>query len=183
MRELMKMAMLLAANDGNGGGGATKEMFTGKEWQDEQLAGELDGEWVEVKEGLKLEGELVRAFATMNEESGQPRACYAIKGTQSWPGGAVAEGVFLLGERAAFKQAIRELRLGTSVRITFLTKEPVLANGKKTGREMWKMKFQSKRDGRGEPVEKALYTYWKRNLAAQSLMARPNPGAEEFVPF
>lgn len=170
-------------------GNEQQEMYTGKDWQDEQLAGELDGEWVEVKEGLQLTGTLERAFATMNEDGGQPRACYAIKGTLSWPGAkegdprVTAEGVHLLGERAAFKQAIRELKLGTSVRITFIAKEPIMRGGKKTGQEMWKLKFQSKRDGRGETVERALFTYWKRNLRHLSLVARPNPEAEEFVPF
>ena len=40
------------------------ELYTGAEWKDEQLAGELDGEWVEAKEGLTIEGKLVRAFCT-----------------------------------------------------------------------------------------------------------------------
>ena len=178
VRTLMVMLMGQNKDDGAGGG-----------WHDEQLAGELDGEWVEAKPGLSVEGELLRAFATLNEEDGMPRACYAVKGTMTWPGAkegapkASAEGTFLFGERAAFKQAIRELKLGTHVRLTFLSKEPVLANGKKTNREMWRMKFQSKRNGQGEGVEKALYTYWKRNLSTRALVARPNPSAEEYAPF
>lgn len=166
-----------------------EELFTGSDWQDEQLAGELEGEWVEAKEGLVVEGKLERAFATADEGGLNPRACYAVRGRMSWPGAdgkpsATAEGVFLLGERAAFKSAIRELKLGTSVRLTFIAKEPILRGGKKTGMEMWRMKFQSKRDGRGEPVERALYTYWRRNIRTLAVTAAsPNPSAEEFVPF
>ena len=170
-------AMLMAADQGEGGG-----------WQEEQLAGELEGEWVEAKEGLVVEGTLERAFATADEDGSNPRACYGVRGRMSWPGSdgkpsATAEGVFLVGERAAFKQPIRELKLGTSVRLTFLTKEPIMRAGKKTGMDMWKMKFQSKRDGKGETVEKALFTYWRRNLRRFTVTAQPNPGAEEFVPF
>jgi len=154
------------------------ELYTGAEWKDEQLAGELDGEWVEAKEGLTIEGKLVRAFCTA-QEGEAPRACYAVKGTQK-QGEKVEEGVWLFGERAAFKSAIRELQLDTTIRLTFLQLEPIMRNGKKTTLEMWKVKFQSKRDGRGEKVEKALLTYWKRNFPA---LAQPNRNAEEYVPF
>lgn len=159
--------------------GEQKEMYTGSEWKDEQLAGELDGEWVEAKEGLTLEGKLVRAFCTAEEGGINPRACYALKGTLKL-GADVKEGVWLFGERAAFKQPIRELKLDTTVRLTFLQKEPIVRNGKATTLTMWKMKFQSKRDGRGELVEKALLTYWRRNFPAP---VQANPGAQEYVPF
>lgn len=180
MKELMRMAMLMGPEQGNGGGG---ELFTGRDWQDEQLAGELEGEWVEVVPGLVVEGTLLRAFATADDDGTNLRACYAVKGVARWENKAEAAGTFLLGEKAAFKQAIRELKLGTSVRLSYLGKEPITRNGKKTGMDMWKLRFQSKRDGTGETVEKALFTYWNRNLRHLTMMARPNPGGAEFVPF
>lgn len=163
--------------------GEQKELYTGSEWKDEQLAGELDGEWVKAVEGLTIEGKLVRAFCTAEEGGINPRACYAVKGTmkQLVDGKEeLKEGVWLFGEKAAFKAPIREQKLDTQVRLTFLSQEPIMRNGKKTTLTMWKMKFQSKRDGRGELVEKALLTYWRRNFPAS---LQPNLGAQEYVPF
>lgn len=159
-----------------------EKLYTGKEWQDRDTAGDLEGEFVDPVENLTVEGKLFRAFATEGEFGIQ--AAYAIRGIYSVGEGKepmTVEGVHLVGEKAFFRDAIREVKLGTSVRITFLKKEPIERKGKKTGQSMWRGKFADKADGDGITVRAALGKWYAQNKRA--VVAAPVPTAIEDVPF
>lgn len=117
---------------------ADKAKSTEADWQRQDTIDEAtarEGEWVEPAPGVELEGVLERAFAMKDENNpGQFRACYSYRDAKG--------DVWLFGERAAFKDAIRALRITTPIRIKFLKKvELENAKGKKTGKTPWRVEF------------------------------------------
>lgn len=147
-------------------------------WTSEDVAGELEGEFIAPAEGLVIEGKLERAFAVEGEFG--ISAAYGIRGSAKWKDGASVEGqMILIGERPFFKNSIRDLKMDTTVRLTFGKKEKF---GKKD-LSMWKGELLSKRDGTGRTVASELVRYYKANFRPVIPMAQPQAPAEESVPF
>lgn len=98
-------------------------------------------EWVEPGEGVVIEGALTRAFVvrdTLGGDKGKAfRACYGVESAEY--------GALTFGEKASFKEQIRKLNLGDSIKLTFLHKEALKANGRPTGKTVWRVKFGVKR--------------------------------------
>lgn len=95
-----------------------------------------EGDWLTPVPGAEVEGRIERAFVTKNEGDDGFRACYGVRGEGE-------KGVLVLvGERASFKRAIRELAMTTPIRIKFTGKvELKTAAGKKTGKTPWRVEF------------------------------------------
>lgn len=104
--------------------------------------------WVEPAEGTVVEGTLMKAFVMRDDLGKNPnkpfRAAYVIKDGQG--------NDWVVGEKAAFAQAIRKLKLGTDLRLEFLGKEKVEG----TSKTIWRVKFTSRRNGVGETAMDAL---------------------------
>lgn len=106
---------------------------------------ESKAEWVEPAEGVEIEGLLMRGFLFLDTERNKLTPAYEIH--------AADGGQWLLGERAAYKQAIRAQKLGSTIKISFAKKIKLKdEKGKTTGKTMWQVDFFSKRDGVGLPV-------------------------------
>lgn len=119
-----------------------------EQWEDVPTAGNLEGEWVpsEHLEGTVITGAVERAFVTNSDEYGLTPA-YAIRGMLQM-GEMEADGVHIIGEKASFARAFRELPVGSKVRLAFLSKEPILdSRGKKTGKHGWKTSVKVQRSG------------------------------------
>lgn len=123
-------------------------------WQDGTTYGDLDGEWVtDIVPGLTVTGKLERAFLTDGEYGMQP--AYAIRG-QRKQGDSIIDGVHLIGEKASFKEAMRELTLGSSVQLSFTEKKAIVdKKGKKKG-DMWLTKLRFVPNKEGKPVREVL---------------------------
>jgi len=111
-----------------------------------------EAEWVEPGEGVVIEGVLMRAFVLRDELGGDRpfRACYVIaddKGDE-----------WTFGEKASFKSAIRSLKMGVTMRLTFLKKEKMTdpKTKKPTGKTIWRTRLDTKDEGVGEAVIDAL---------------------------
>lgn len=99
-----------------------------------------ESEWVEPDEGVVIKGTLERAFVipdTMGSNgkaNAKPfRACYGV---------VTDDGQRLtFGEKAAFKNAIRELNLGDAIKLEFLGKEALMVNGRPSGKTVWRVKL------------------------------------------
>jgi len=111
-----------------------------------------EAEWVEPGEGTVVEGVLMRAFVLRDELGGDRpfRACYVVADA--------AGDEWTFGEKASFKSAIRGLKMGVVMRLTFLKKEKLVdAKTKKpTGKTIWRTRLDTKDEGVGEPVIDAL---------------------------
>ena len=121
-----------------------------------------EGEWITPEAGTVVKGKLSRAFY-FTSNSGTT-AAYSVtddKGEEK-----------LVSERASYKKMIREMRQGTTIRLTFLAKEALLdRNKKKTGKQIWRTRLESKRDGTGPSMQSLL-----DNLKAEQ-------GGQEDIPF
>jgi hypothetical protein len=132
----------------------------------EETAGQLDGEWVAPTVGTVITGKLARAFQ-VTQADGEVTNAYGIRHDDGT--------VSLVGERAAFADAIQGTRLGTDVWLRFDGKEQLEDKaGRRTGRTIWRVTFATKRNGKGALVSEALVAN-KSKPATQ--------GGAEDVPF
>ena len=114
----------------------------------ESTVGSLEGEWVKPVPGVVIEGKLERVF-TVEQDDGSTSVAYAFRDVDG--------EVWCVGEKAAFRAAIRSMKLGTTCRLEFIEKVDIKnKQGGKTGKQAWKIDFRSKRDGAGITVEQAL---------------------------
>ena len=113
---------------------------------------ELDGEWLKPVESMTVRGTLERAFLVENEE-GKLQPAYGIRDDEG--------AMWLIGERASFKKAMRTQRMGTNVILTFIEKVPMMKDGKKTSKNFWRTSLESKRDGKGDSVQDVLIRDFK----------------------
>lgn len=153
-------------------------------WVQRDTAGDLEGEFVDPQEGLTVEGRLKRAFATEGEYGIQ--AAYALEGRWYLKNGkgeeaTTGEGTILIGEKAFFRDAIRDEKLGTNIRVVFNEKVPLEKKGKKTGQTMWRGDFFSRADGDGKTVRAVLGEWYAKNKRVP--VAAPAPESYTDVPF
>lgn len=113
---------------------------------------EAEGEWLKPVDSMTVRGVLEKAFLTENEE-GKIVPAYGIRDEEG--------ALWLIGEKASFKKAIRNQRLGTSIVVTFIEKVPMMKDGKKTSKNFWRCSLESKRDGKGDAVQDVLVTDFK----------------------
>lgn len=128
---------------------------------DEETQGDLEGEFIKMQEGLRVRGVLERAFCTEGQYALQ--GAYGIRGTWDLNNGETGiekPEMILVGERPFFADAIRELKIGTYVELTFDKKE---AYGKGE-REMWKGTLRSARDGKGVLARVEMNDYFRRRI-------------------
>jgi len=105
---------------------------------------------------MVIEGELTRTFFVPPENpTGKPVPAYEVKDSDG--------NVWLIGEKASFKQAIRATNIGTTIRVTYDKKVKL-----DKGRTLWVCKFATKNDGKGERVIDAL-----KKLYADAMNAVP----------
>lgn len=125
--------------------------FTKLATQDSAPAFE-QSEWVEPGKGTVIEGELTAAFVVpddMGNNKRKPyRACYTVRDEKG--------DLWNFGEKSAFADSIRKLRVGAWIRLTFQGKEPVIVNGKPTGRTIWRVTLERRNDGNGQTMLEAL---------------------------
>jgi len=130
------------------------------EYQKEQTASgegyaESSAEWVEPGEGVEIEGILMRAFLFPDTEKHKLVPGYEIHASDG--------AQWLLGERAAYKQAIRAQKLGSEIKISFGKKIKLKDDkGKASGKTMWTVEFLSKRNGVGAVVLDELKAEYER---------------------
>jgi hypothetical protein len=132
------------------------EKNAGNEWQKQPTVDGSDdfipAEWVEPAPGTVIEGTLMRAFVLRDDMGGAKpfRACYVV---------ADADGnEWTFGEKATFRTAIRALKLGVMLRLTFVSKEKMTdpKTKKPTGKTVWRTRLETLGDGVGETVAEAL---------------------------
>lgn len=128
---------------------------TGEQWTKQATAeGEqqFQDEWVEPAEGTRIEGTLMRAFVLRDDMGGERpfRACYVV---------ADADGhEWTFGEKASFRRAIRGLKLGVQLRLTFVKKEKLTdpKTKKPTGKTIWRTTLETLGEGVGVAVMEQL---------------------------
>ncbi len=117
-----------------------------------ETAGDLDGEWVTPGVGTVIQGRLVKAF-TYDGDNGL-QAAYGVRDA--------AGDLWLFSERASYREAMRQQRLGSEIFLSFNEKVDILdKNEKKTGKSMWLTTMGSKDDGRGSLVAEELERFNK----------------------
>lgn len=124
----------------------------------EQEGGEA--EWITPDKGTTVQGKLTRTFLFKNTTNeGKPfQAAYEFTDADGHK--------WLLSERAAYKDAIRECHIGDEVIIIFKDCVEVPGKGK---REMWEVDFYTKqadKKSRGKNVLDILKVDYKRQLEA-----------------
>lgn len=135
-----------------------------------------DGVWLTPERGAVVEGTLKRAFPFQGDAA-KWQAAYEIEGRadgfSTLEGKEVVKvekrkGTFLLSERGSFRDAIRALQLGTKVRITFISKEP-LKGTKANGRTFWETMLDVDDEGvKGELVRDVLRRQYQEQTARAS---------------
>lgn len=106
------------------------------------------GEWVAPAEGVVIEGKLTRVFVIRDGD--EYTANYAV--TEGY--GEKDAATWLIGEKAAFRAAIRARNIGDDIKVTYKTKVPV---PDKKNQHMWLVDFEYRANGdKSEPVKKAL---------------------------
>ena len=88
------------------------------------------GEFITPETGTIVEGRIVRAFLYRSGKKGQKdQVCYAIQNGDETP--------VIVSEKAAFKEAIRKLRLNDEIKLIFKTKVEI----PNSTNEMWEVDF------------------------------------------
>ena len=111
-------------------------------------AEQQDGEWITPDEKAVIEGVIERAFL-FKDTRDNFAVGYAVRDPSS-------KMVQLIGEKASFKNAIRALKIGTAIKLTFIEKVDITKNGKPTGHTFWRCNLESDRAGKGPTILEVL---------------------------